>query len=216
MSANYGKTITIKRTYYTTDPNGLGASQKVGHAVADGTDDMSEPYYYLSGSHDGMPRIESLAFSCVTAGLESFFFTKADSGIASTDALFTALNTGNNKAVGFIGSGNYDSVSHLLPADVTVTLVTNASVMEANVKSGALVAGYNSEGTTGDNAVRARAGRISHCEPSIANSALRARVRVGARARLRARRRVRVARDDRCPPTLRSGFIPALVWRVTL
>ena len=155
LSANYGKTITVKRTYYTTDPNGLGASQKVGHAVADGVDDMSEPYYYLGGAHDGMPRIESLAFSCITAGLESFFFTKADSSIASTDALFSALSTGNNKAVGFIGSGNYDSVSHLLPADVTVTLVTNASVMEANVKSGALVAGYNSEGTTDDDAVRA-------------------------------------------------------------
>ena len=128
----------------------------------------------------------------------------------------TAVRDHGERFTGFIGSGNYDSVSHLLPTDVTVTLVTNASVMEANVKSGALVAGYNSEGTTGDNAVRARAGRISHCEPSIANSALRARVRVGARARLRARRRVRVARDDRCPPTLRSGFIPALVWRVTL
>jgi hypothetical protein len=152
LSANYGKTITIRRTYYTTDPNGLGASAKVGHAVADGVNDMSEPYYYLGGAHDGMPRIESLAFSCITAGLESFFFTKASSGIASTDALFTALNTGNNKAVGFIGSGNYDSVSHLLPADVTVTLVTNASVMEALVKDGALVAGYNSEGTTGDDA----------------------------------------------------------------
>ena len=154
LSDHYGKTIKVKRNYYETDPNGLGASQKVNFAVADGTDDMSEPYYYLSGSHDGMPRIESLAFSCVTAGLESFFFTKADSGIASTDALFTALNTGNNKAVGFIGSGNYDSVSHLLPTDVTVTLVTNASVMEASVKSGALVAGYNSEGTTSDDAVR--------------------------------------------------------------
>ena len=99
LSANYGKTITIKRTYYTTDPNGLGASQKVGHAVADGTDDMSEPYYYLGGSHDGMPRIESLAFSCVTAGLESFFFTKADSGIASTDALFTALDTNHDGVI---------------------------------------------------------------------------------------------------------------------
>lgn len=164
LSENYGKTITVKRIYYTTDPNGLGASQKVGHAVADGVDDMSEPYYYLGGAHDEMPRIESLAFSCITAGLESFFFTKADSGTASTDALFNALSTGNNKAVGFIGSGNYDSVSHLLPADVTVTLVTNASVMEANVKSGVLVAGYNSEGTTSDNEVRA-----APAEPHIAS-----------------------------------------------
>ena len=36
MSTNYGKTIKVKRTYYESDPNGLGASQKVGHAVADG------------------------------------------------------------------------------------------------------------------------------------------------------------------------------------
>ena len=155
MSTNYGKTIKVKRTYYESDPNGLGASQKVGHAVADGKDDMSEPYYYLGGAHDGVPRIESLAFSCITAGLESFFITKADSDIASTDALFNTLSTGNNKAVGFIGSGNYDAVSHLLPADVDVRLETNASVIEALVKSGALVAGYSSEGKTSDDAVRA-------------------------------------------------------------
>lgn len=152
MSTNYGMTINLKRVYYTSTPNGLGASAKVGHAVADGVDDMSEPYYYLGGAHDGVPRIESLAFSCITAGLESFFFTKASGEIDSTDKLFTALTNGPNKAVGFIGTGNYDSVSHLLPPDVTVTLVTNSSAMEANVASGALVAGYNSEGTTGDDA----------------------------------------------------------------
>ena len=42
--------------------------------------------------------------------------------------------------------------------------MTNASVMEANVKSGVLVAGYNSEGTTSDNAVRA-----APAEPHIAS-----------------------------------------------
>ena len=52
----------------------------------------------------------------------------------STDKLFTALSNGPNKAVGFIGSGNYDSVSHLLPSDVTVTIVTNSSNMEALVQ----------------------------------------------------------------------------------
>ena len=134
MSTNYGMTINLKRVYYTSTPNGLGASAKVGHAVADGVDDMSEPYYYLGGAHDGVPRIESLAFSCITAGLESFFFTKASGEIDSTDKLFTALTNGPNKAVGFIATGNYDSVSHLLPPDVTVTLVTNSSAMEANVQ----------------------------------------------------------------------------------
>jgi hypothetical protein len=153
LSDNYGKTINLKRVYYTTTAGGLGASDKVNQAVADGTDDMSEPYYYLGGnSHEGVPRIESLAFSCITAGLDSFFFTKAGTGVDSTDELNAALTAGTNKAVGFIGSGNYDSVSHLLPPDVTVTLVTNSSDMEALVKSGALVAGYNSEGKTNDDA----------------------------------------------------------------
>ena len=135
LSDNYGKTINLKRVYYTTTAGGLGASDKVNQAVADGTDDMSEPYYYLGGnSHEGVPRIESLAFSCITAGLDSFFFTKAGTGVDSTDELNAALTAGTNKAVGFIGSGNYDSVSHLLPPDVTVTLVTNSSDMEALVQ----------------------------------------------------------------------------------
>ena len=134
LSDNYGKTINLKRVYYTSTTNGLGASAKVGHAVADGTDDMSEPYYYLGGAHDGKPRIESMAFSCITAGLESFFFTKASGGVDSTDDLFAALTSGENKKVGFIGNGNYDSVSHLLPPDVNVTLVTNSSDMEAMVQ----------------------------------------------------------------------------------
>ena len=133
LSDNYGMAIKLTRVYYTTS-NGVGASAKVGHAVANGDDDMSEPYYYLGGAHDGKPRIESMAFSCITAGLESFFFTKASGGIDSTDDLFTALTSGGNKAVGFIGNGNYDSVSHLLPSDVTVTLVTNSSDMEALVQ----------------------------------------------------------------------------------
>ena len=135
LSENYGKTINLKRVYYTGTAGGLGASDKVNQAVADGTDDMSEPYYYLGGNnHEGVPRIESLSFSCITAGLESFFFTKSSEGVDSTDKLNKALTDGLNKAVGFIGSGNYDSVSHLLPSDVTVTLVTNSSDMEALVQ----------------------------------------------------------------------------------
>ena len=135
LSENYGKTINLKRVYYTGTAGGLGASDKVNQAVADGTDDMSEPYYYLGGNnHEGVPRIKSLSFSCITAGLESFFFTKSSEGVDSTNKLFTALSNGPNKAVGFIGSGNYDSVSHLLPSDVTVTIVTNSSNMEALVQ----------------------------------------------------------------------------------
>ena len=134
LSANYNMAIKLKRVYYASTKNGLGASAKVGHAVADGVDDMSEPYYYLGGAHDGKPRIESMAFSCITAGLESFFFTPANGGIDSTDKLFAALVGGENKAVGFIGSGNYDSVSHLLPPDVDVVYKTNSSDIEALVQ----------------------------------------------------------------------------------
>ena len=57
---------------------------------------------------------------------------------------------GPNRAVGFIGQGNYDAVSALLPADTTPVFVTNASEMDANVLSGALVAGYISEGEPED------------------------------------------------------------------
>jgi hypothetical protein len=144
LVAHYGKPIALKRVYYVS-------SVLVGDNVADGTDDMSEPYYYLGGFHDEMPRIEALAFSCITAGLPSYFFTKASSTITSTDKLYAALG-GPNKAVGFIGQGNYDSVSHLLPpspAELATLFYTNSSDMEANVDSGALVAGYNSEGDDG-------------------------------------------------------------------
>ena len=140
MSAHYGKTISVKRVYY---PN----SVLVNVEVAKGEEvDMSEPYYYLGGFHQGDPRIEVLSFSCVTSGIASKFFTKAGSSITSTDLLYEALVAGPNRAVGFIGEGNYNSVSHLLPDSTTPSFVTSSDDIEANVLSGALVAGYLSEG----------------------------------------------------------------------
>lgn len=140
LSANYGRTIALERVYFAN--SGL-----VVDAVAAGIHvDMSEPYYYLSGFNANVPRIESMAFSCVTAGLASKFFTTAGSGVTSTDELYTKISDGPNRAVGFIGQGNYDAVSNMLPDSVTPTFVTNATDMAANVLSGALVAGYVSEG----------------------------------------------------------------------
>jgi len=140
MSAHYGKTIELQRVYYSN-------SVLVVDAVAKADDvEMSEPYYYLSGFHATTPRIESLAFSCITAGLASSFYTKKGSGVTSVDALFDKVSQGPNRAVGFIGQGNYDAVSAMLPDSTTATFVTNSSDMAANVLSGALVAGYVSEG----------------------------------------------------------------------
>jgi hypothetical protein len=144
MEEHYAVPIVLERVYYDT-------SVLLVDAVASGAEvDMSEPYYYLSGFHLNTPRIESLAFSCVTAGTASKFFTKAGSGITSTDQLYNAIVAGPNRAVGFIGQGNYDAVSALLPSSVTPTFVTANSDIEANVLSGALVAGYLSEGESSD------------------------------------------------------------------
>jgi hypothetical protein len=107
---------------------------------------MSEPYYYLSGFNGNKPRIEDMAFSCVTAGLASAFFTKKGSGVSNVDQLFDKVKKGPNRAVGFIGQGNYDAVSAMLPSNTAPTFYADSSDMVANVKSGALVAGYVSEG----------------------------------------------------------------------
>lgn len=143
ISAHYGKTITVERVYYANSAL-VVAAVEAGEEV-----DMSEPYYYISGFHQNEPRIESLAFSCVTAGLASKFFTKAGAGLTTTDLLWDKIVAGPNRAVGFIGKGNYDAVSALLPDTTSPSYVTNSSDMVANVRSGSLVAGYLSEGTGG-------------------------------------------------------------------
>merc|ERR1740139_1287753 len=114
LNAHYKAEIKLVRYYWATI-GGVSGSVAVNFAVADGTVDVSEPYYKLGGFHDNTPRIESLAFSCVTAGTESIFYTRADSNITDTNSLFAAIKTGPLKAVGFIGEGNYNTVSHLLP-----------------------------------------------------------------------------------------------------
>lgn len=143
LSAAYGTTIRVKRTYYAN-------SNLVVAAVADGTEDMSEPYYYLSGFFSNSPRIESMHFSCVTVGTASMFFTKDDSGVSTMDGLYSKIEAGPNRLVGFIGQGNYDTVSSSLPASTVPNIITNSTEIEMLVRSGNLVAGYMSEGEPSD------------------------------------------------------------------
>jgi len=75
------------------------------------------------------------------------------SGITTTDELYDAIVAGPNRAVGFTGQGNYDAMSSLLPTSVTPTFVTVDADIEANVLSGALVAGYISEGVTSNSSL---------------------------------------------------------------
>jgi len=141
MSTHYGKTIKVTRVYY---PN----SDLVIAAVANGTDvDMSEPYYYLSGFHDSQPRIEALHSSCVTVATSSAFSSTVASGISSMDQLYEKILAGPNRKVGFIGAGNYDAVSHVLPANVEPTYITDSAQLEGKVVDGTLLASYISEST---------------------------------------------------------------------
>lgn len=149
LSAHYvangaSKPIVLERVYYSGSP-------LVVDAVARGVDvDMSEPYYYLSGSHGTLPRIEAMAFSCVTAGLASSFFTRSDSGVTSVDGLYDAISNSaslSGRSVGFIGSGNYDAVSAMLPSTTKPTIEKDNTMIQAGVLAGELIAGYLSEGS---------------------------------------------------------------------
>jgi hypothetical protein len=156
MSEAYGIEITIQREYYDN-------SVLVVSAVDDGDVDMSEPYYYWSGFHLNQPRIEALDASCITAGMASKFFVTPESNITNVDELYDVLEAGPNRLVGFIGQGNFDAVSAMLPTETTPVFTTNAEDIEANVLSGTYVAGYVSEGepTDADSFVTFETGIIS-------------------------------------------------------
>jgi hypothetical protein len=143
FNAHYGTSVQIRRIYY---PN----SVEVGDRVADGTVDMSEPYYYLGGFHGGKPRIESLHFSCVTAGTAGIFIVKSDARIATLDALNSAIASGGNKKIGFIGQGNYDSVKDILDDTAVPVFETDGVTLANQVADGTLIAGYVSEGAPPD------------------------------------------------------------------
>ena len=75
----------------------------------------------------------------------------ADSGITTTDELYNAILSGPDRQVGFIGSGNYDSVSSILPDNVIDTIVDEGDdAIAAMVLDGSLLAGYISEGAPPD------------------------------------------------------------------
>jgi len=157
IGTHYGKTINVKRVYYK-------GSDLVITAVANGTDvDMSEPYYYLGGFHDSQPRIEALHSSCVTVATASAFSSTVASGISTMDKLYAKIVAGPNRKVGFIGAGNYDAVSHVLPANVEPTYITDSVALEASVNDGTLLASYISESTanTAGNRVVYETGVIS-------------------------------------------------------
>lgn len=139
IAAHYDPAITLERVYY---PN----SALVVANVESGVDDMSEPYYYLAGFHNSEPRIEALAHSCITAGTASSFYTKKGSGITSVDELSRRLAADTSLMLGFIGKGNFDAVSAILPPTTVPAYLTNESYIEQKVLNGGVLAGYVSEG----------------------------------------------------------------------
>lgn len=146
MSTHYGKSIAVERVYYAN-------SDLVNKAVADGTDvDMSEPYYYLGGFHDSKPRIEALHISCITVATASAFSSTKASGIKNMDDLYNKILAGPNHKVGFIGAGNFDAVSHVLPANTAPIYITAFAELEEAVANGTLLAYYESEGSASDTA----------------------------------------------------------------
>jgi len=147
MSSHYGQTITVQRVYYDN-------SDLVNKAVANGTVHMSEPYYVASGFHDSKPRIEALDMSCVTIATASAFSSTKASGIKSMDALYDKIVQGPNRRVGFIGAGNYDAVSHVLPSNVEPVYITDSKAMEEAVNDGTLLASYISESSPSESATR--------------------------------------------------------------
>eukprot|EP00873_Tetraselmis_striata_P028745 jgi/Tetstr1/449009/TSEL_036234.t1 len=144
LGSHYGKTITVERKYYTTSVLVVSAVQEAEEV------DMSEPYYYISGFAGNDPRTQAMAVSCPTAGTASDFYTKMDSGITNVDQLVNTLETGQVQALGFIGQGNYDAVSSILPKSASPLFLTNQSDISAHVDSGAIIAGYLSEGDSDD------------------------------------------------------------------
>lgn len=161
LSAHYGKPIELERVYYA---NSKIVTEKVEEAIEV---ELSEPYYYLSGFHQisnsmSSPRIEHFAFSCMTAATQSSFFTRKDSGLTTLAELNAHLQNPDNideRKIGFIGQGNYDSVRGILDANAQPQIGNeieediDSKKIEARVEKNKLllIAGYSSEGFAGVN-----------------------------------------------------------------
>jgi hypothetical protein len=63
------------------------------------------------------------------------------------DELYAKIVAGPNRKVGFIGAGNYDAVSHVLPTNTEPTYITDSTELEGKVNDGTLLASYISEST---------------------------------------------------------------------
>lgn len=144
LGEHYGKTIVVERKYYDT-------SVLVVSAVAEAEEvDMSEPYYYISGFHGNLPRTQALAVSCATAGTASAFYTNPNSNITTLQQLVDRIEGQASATLGFIGQGNYDAVSSILPENAAPLFLTEQSEISSGVDSDAILAGYLSEGDSGD------------------------------------------------------------------
>ena len=75
-----------------------GTSQGVMDSVVDGSADLTEPYWTVSGNFDGgdgvdRARHEHMEVSCTTLGTESIFFTKG-AGLESSSSSLPAWAIG--------------------------------------------------------------------------------------------------------------------------
>jgi hypothetical protein len=61
--------------------------------------------------------------------------------------LVSYLESSPLRTVGFIGQGNFDSVSAVLPVDTQPLFFPNETEIVLNVHAGGIVAGYSSEGS---------------------------------------------------------------------
>jgi len=143
FNAHYGTNVQIKRSYYDT-------SVIVTQKVHDGVDDMSEPYYYISGFLGDKPRIELFDFSCVTSGTASSFYVSTSSTITTVDELNAEITRLSTTAapgkLGFIAKGNFDAVSNILAESAAPEYITDGNTLADQVAAGTLLAGYVSEG----------------------------------------------------------------------
>ena len=143
FNAHYGTSVQIKRSYYAT-------SDIVTQKVFDGVDDMSEPYYYVSGFLGDKPRVEVFDFSCFTTATSASFFVPTSSSIANVDDLNTEITrlstTASPGKLGFIAHGKYVAVSDILVDVATPEYIPDGTALADQVAAGTLLAGYVSEG----------------------------------------------------------------------
>jgi hypothetical protein len=111
--------------------------------VAEGKEvEMSEPFYALSGFSENQSYRQSLDFSCVTAGTESYFYVKNGSNITSVDELSAAIaGASAQPKIGFTKLHDYKAVASLFPSPVDAIDPVLTKLMAA-VTNGTYLSGY--------------------------------------------------------------------------